>query len=134
MEKNRIVSLILVLCLGLTLLAGCGSKKTSDGDKATATLILIDQDEKEYTYTMEITDGATLREALFEAGLITEEEFGAFFVQNIDGHIADVENDGCTWLPMDADKNALSGKSFDDITPKNGDTLYLQYYVVPDFD
>lgn len=42
MEKNRIVSLILVLCLGLTLLAGCGSKKTSDGDKATATLILID--------------------------------------------------------------------------------------------
>ena len=64
MEKNRIVSLILVLCLGLTLLAGCGSKKTSDGDKATATLILIDQDEKEYTYTMEITDGATLREAL----------------------------------------------------------------------
>ena len=46
MEKNRIVSLILVLCLGLTLLAGCGSKKTSDGDKATATLILIDQDEK----------------------------------------------------------------------------------------
>jgi len=116
------------------LLAGCGSKKTSDGDKATATLILIDQDEKEYTYTMEITDGATLREALFEAGLITEEEFGAFFVQNIDGHIADVENDGCTWLPMDADKNALSGKSFDDITLKNGDTLYLQYYVVPDFD
>lgn len=92
MEKNRIVSLILVLCLGLTLLAGCGSKKTSDGDKATATLILIDQDEKEYTYTMEITDGATLREALFEAGLITEEEFGAFFVQNIDGHIADVDN------------------------------------------
>ena len=134
MEKNRIVSLILVLCLGLTLLAGCGSKKTSDGDKATATLILIDQDEKEYTYTMEITDGATLREALFEAGLITEEEFGAFFVQNIDGHIADVENDGCTWLPMDADKNALSGKSSDDITLKNGDTLYLQYYVVPDFD
>lgn len=134
MEKNRIVSLILVLCLGLTLLAGCGSKKTSDGDKATATQILIDQDEKEYTYTMEITDGATLREALFEAGLITEEEFGAFFVQNIDGHIADVENDGCTWLPMDADKNALSGKSFDDITLKNGDTLYLQYYVVPDFD
>lgn len=93
--------MILVLCLGLTLLAGCGSKKTSDGDKATATLILIDQDEKEYTYTMEITDGATLREALFEAGLITEEEFGAFFVQNIDGHIADVETmavPGFPWM------------------------------------
>lgn len=133
MKKFRFVALILALCLGLSLLAGCGST-ASDSDKASATLILIDKDEKEYSYDIKFTDGATLRQALFEAGLITEEEYGAYFVENIDGHIADVENDGCTWSPLDADKNPITGKSFDDITLTDGDTIYLQYYVVPDFD
>ncbi len=133
MKKIRFAALILVLCLSLTLLAGCAGT-ASDSEKASATLILIDKDEKEYSYDIEFTDGATLREALFEAGLITEEDYGAYFIENIDGHIADVENDGCTWLPLDADRNQIVGKSFDDITLTNGDTLYLQYYVVPDFD
>lgn len=55
------------------------------------------------------------------------------FVQNIDGHIADVLEDGCTWMPQDTDRNQIMG-SFDEITVKNGDTIYLQYYEVPDMD
>jgi len=70
---------------------------------------------------------------LFEAVLISEEEHGAMFVENIDGHIADMEEDGYTWLPMDANKEQISG-SFDDIMLHGGDTIYLQRYVVPYFD
>lgn|GEM_PF-4720654 len=55
------------------------------------------------------------------------------FVENIDGHIADMEEDGYTWLPMDANKEQISG-SFDDIMLHGGDTIYLQRYVVPYFD
>lgn len=55
------------------------------------------------------------------------------FVENIDGHITDMEEDGYTWLPMDANKEQISG-SFDDIMLHGGDTIYLQHYVVPYFD
>ncbi len=131
MKKILIFLLALIACLSLPVMSGCSSKKS--GEKAAAKLILIDKDEKEYKYDITFSDGATLREALFEAGLITEEEHGAMFIQNIDGHIANVEEDGCTWMPMDANKKQITG-SFDEITLHDGDTLYLQYYVVPDFD
>lgn len=84
-------------------------------------------------YNLNVTDGATLREALYEAKLISDDEFYAYFVQDIDGHIADVENDGCTWMPADADGNQIPG-TFDEITVEEGGIIYLVYYVVPDFD
>ena len=130
MKKIFALSLALILCLGL--LAGCASNGGS-GEKATAKLILVDKDEKQYTYDLEITDGMTLREALWQNKLISEEEYGAMFVQNIDGHIANVLDDGCTWMPQDASRKQISG-TFDEITLKSGETIYLQYYVVPDFD
>ncbi len=55
------------------------------------------------------------------------------FVENIDGHVADVLNDGCTWLPQDEDGNQIKG-TFDEITVSAGQTIPLVYYVVPDFD
>ena len=84
-------------------------------------------------YDIEFTDGVSLREALFEAKLITEEQYGAMFVENIDGHVADVINDGCTWMIQDKDKKDLSS-SMDEVKVHDGDVLYLQYYVVPNFD
>lgn len=131
MKKSLTAMLALILCLGM--LIGCAGKAAS-GDKATGKLILIDKDDKEYTYDVTFDDGASLRAILLENNLITEEESAAFFIQNIDGHIADVMNDGCTWVAMDASKNMLVGKTFDEITMKNGETMYLQYYVVPNFD
>ena len=130
MKKFFALSLALILCLGL--LAGC-AKDAGSGEKATAKLILVDKDEKQYTYDLEITDGMTLRDALWQNKLISEEEYGAMFVQNIDGHIANVLDDGCTWMPQDTDRKQISG-TFDEITLKSGETIYLQYYVVPDFD
>lgn len=130
MKKSLTAVLALVLCLGM--LIGCAGK--ASGEKATGKLILIDKDDKEYTYDVTFDDGASLRAILLENNLITEEESAAYFIQNIDGHIADVANDGCTWIAMDASKNMIIGKTFDEITMKNGETMYLQYYIVPNFD
>ena len=130
MKKIFALSLALILCLGL--LVGC-AKDAGSGEKATAKLILVDKDEKQYTYDLEITDGMTLREALWKNKLISEEEYGAMFVQNIDGHVANVQEDGCTWMPQDTSRKQIMG-TFDEITLKSGETIYLQYYVVPDFD
>ena len=129
---KKVITVVMAIVLCLSVFAACGQKKAADG-KAKAKIILIDKDEKEYTYDIEFTDGATLRDALYEAKLISEETYGAMFVEDIDGHVANVLEDGCTWLPEDKDKKQIMG-TFDEITLKDGDTLYLQYYVVPNFD
>ena len=84
-------------------------------------------------YDIEVTDGVSMREALFEGKLITEEQYGAMFIENIDGHVADVENDGCTWMIQDKDKKDISS-SMDEVKVHDGEAFYLQYYVVPNFD
>jgi len=129
---KKIIALALVCVLCLSLLVACSSDNGS-GEKAKATIILVDKDEKEYKYEIEFTDGSSLRDALHEAGLIDDDEYSAMFIQNIDGHVANVEEDGCTWMPQDTERKQIMG-TFDEITVKAGDTIYLQYYVVPDFD
>ena len=131
MKKLLSITLILVLCLGIVFSVACSG--ANNGEKAKATIKLIDKDDKEYTYDVSFDDGATLRNILFENELISEEQFGSYFVEDIDGHIADVENDGCTWVALDAKGNMITG-TFDDITMHDGETLTLQYYVVPNFD
>ena len=138
MKKILALTLALILCLGL--LAGCAGDdkpangtEAADGGKAKAKITVIDKDNKEFPYDSEFTDVVSLREALFEAKLITEEQYGAMFVENIDGHVADVINDGCTWMIQDKDKKDLSS-SMDEVKVHDGDVLYLQYYVVPNFD
>ena len=140
MKKSFVLSLVLALVLGL--LVACGTTANGGSDngsaadnsgKASAKLTIIDKDGAEFEYTLSFTDGTTMREALFESGLISEEEYGAFFVQDIDGHVADVENDGCTWMVQDADKNDL-GSGMDNVNVSDGEEYILQYYVVPNFD
>ena len=135
MKKSLIAIIALTLAVLMLGLVGCSAGNSGENDgKSTGKIILIDKDEKEYTYDVKFDDGMSLRAILLENELITEEEAAAFFIQTIDGHLADVENDGCTWQPHDANKNMIVGTTFDDITMKNGDTIYLIYYVVPNFD
>lgn len=129
---KKIIALALVCILCLSLFAACSSDNGSS-DKAKATIILVDKDEKEYKYEIEFTDGSSLRDALHEAGLIDDDEYSAMFIQNIDGHIANTLEDGVTWMPQDTSRKQIMG-TFDEITVKSGDTIYLQYYIVPDFD
>ncbi len=137
---KKILALVLALALALSLcaLAGCskedgGSGSGSDDGKIDMKIVLIDKDDQQYTYDLHVTDGASLRDALYEAELITEETYYAMFVENIDGHVADVLNDGCTWLPLDENGEQIMG-SFDEITVSAGEVITLQYYVVPMMD
>ena len=148
--KRKMTALVLALVLAIGVLAGCGSSGSGDGgsapannttsdsnnstgEKINAQIILVDKDEAEYSYDINVTDGATLRAALYEAELITKDTYEAMFVEDIDGHVASVLVDGVTWLPCDADGSQLPG-SMDDITVKDGDVIKLVYYVVPNFD
>jgi hypothetical protein len=76
-----------------------------------------------------------MRKALLDNKLITEEEAGGMFIETIDGHTANVEEDGCTWLIKDkAGKDLGNGMNMDEIKLHAGDELTLQYFVVPNFD
>ena len=133
--KLKITAIILALVLCFGLIAGCAAKDDTagSGDKINTNIILVLEDGTEKTYALNVTSGATLREALFEAGLITEETYYAMFVDNIDGNVADVFNDGCTWMPTDTEGTQIMG-TFDDIIVKDGETIKLVYTVVPNFD
>lgn len=122
----------LILCVLMLSLAACGG--SGSGGKASGKIILIDKDDKEYTYEVSFDESMNLRDILLENKMITEEQYSAMFIEDIDGHIANVAEDGCTWLPLDENKNMITGKSFEQINMKDGQTLYLQYYVVPNFD
>lgn len=134
MKKFLTTALVLVCCL--LVLAGCsnsGNGGNEGGEKAKAHIVLVLEDKTELPYDIEFTAGSTLRMALYEGGLIEEDQTAAMFVETIDGHTADVLNDGCTWLPCDENGQQIMG-SFDEIIVEDGQTIYLQYYVVPDMD
>lgn len=145
--KLKITAIILVLVMGIAMLVGCtgGEKpeggKEPSGEKINAKIVLVLEDKTEVPYDITVSSGLTIREALAEAGLISEEEAYAMFVSDIDGHVADVLNDGVTWMPSDADGNFLPPDTkdqvvttFDSIIVDEGETIYLVYYVVPNFD
>lgn len=134
MKKFLTTALALVCCL--LVLAGCsngGNGGNEGGEKAKAHIVLVLENKTELPYDIEFTVGSTLRMALYEGGLIEEDQTAAMFVETIDGHTADVLNDGCTWLPCDENGQQIVG-SFDEIIVEDGQTIYLQYYVVPDMD
>lgn len=135
--KLKFPALILALVLTFSLMVGCSANSNSGGNgddnKIDTTIILVLEDGTEKTYELNVTKDSTLRDALYEAELITEDTYYAMFVENIDGHIADVLNDGCTWLPTDLEGNQIMG-TFDEITVKDGETIKLVYTVVPNFD
>ena len=104
MKKTLSVMLVLVLCLSM--LIACGAKNS--GEKISAKIILIDKDDAQYEYDIKCDNGATLRDALHENGLIDEDEYSAMFVQNIDGHMIFGMTPGCrrmrtasrSWVPL----------------------------------
>jgi hypothetical protein len=107
--------------------------QTPTGDQISATIILVLEDETQVEYPITVTKDSTLRDALYEAQLISDDDYYDLFVQNIDGHVANVYEDGCTWLPQDTEGNQIMG-SFDEIIVEDNETIYLVYYLVPDMD
>lgn len=142
--KLKLTALVLALVLALGLLAGCGGNNGGNAtggnsDKINTTVILVLEDKSEVKYELNVSAGKTIREALFEAELISEDTLYAMFVDTIGDHTADVLNDGVTWLPCDMDGNQLpvSGdvlSAFDSYVLEDGGSIKIVYTVVPNFD
>ena len=137
--KLTALVLALTLCLGLLSACGDNGEGGSEGDKINTTVILVLEDGSEVKYDINVSAGLTIREALYEAKLISEDTLYALFVDNIDGHIADTLNDGVTWMPCDMDGNQLpvTGEvmsAFDSYILKDGGSIKIVFTVVPNFD
>ncbi len=107
--KKRILSLLLILCLVLTLCA-CGKTKAPDlwenalytedtelGQGAKTVTVQVQAEDKTVNFTIH-TDSATLGEALMEHGLV-EGDMGEFglYVKKVNGILADYDVDQTYW-------------------------------------
>ncbi len=130
---KRIAALLLMLVMVLGLFAGCSEKPKDDASgKAKLTVILVLEDKTEEKHEIQFTAGKNLREALHEGGLIEEDQLAAMFLVTINGHSADFM-EGLTWMIKDDKGEQIMG-FVDEIFPEDGQTIYMEYTVVPDFD
>jgi len=107
--KKRILSLLLILCLVLTLCA-CSKTKAPDlwenalytedtelGQGAKTVTVQVQAEDKTVNFTIH-TDSATLGEALLEHGLV-EGDMGEFglYIKKVNGILADYDVDQSYW-------------------------------------
>lgn len=119
--KKRILSLLLILCLALTLCA-CGKEKVPElwqdalytedtelGQGAKTVTVQVQAEDKTVNFTIH-TDCATLGEALLEHGLIAGEdsEFG-LYVKQVNGITADYDVDQSYWGFYSGGEYMMSG-------------------------
>lgn len=143
---KRILTTLLVLSMMLTLVAcGGGTNKAetaaagagagSDDGMSHAKLILVLEDETEVPYDIAYTPESNLRDALLEAGLITEETYGELFIKTIDQYTADWESEDAprAWEVRDEEDNAIQG-FFEEIIVEDGATYRIVNVEVPFFD
>ena len=119
--KKRILSLLLILCLVLTLCA-CSKTKAPDlwenalytedtelGQGAKTVTVQVQAEDKTVNFTIH-TDSATLGEALMEHGLIAGEdsEFG-LYVKQVNGITADYDVDQTYWGFYSGGEYMMSG-------------------------
>ena len=134
---KKFIAIALSLVIAVLAFAGCSANgKSTDQPQDTdgkidAKIILVLEDKSEVPYDIHVTDGVSVREALFEAKLISEETQTAFFVEDIDGHIAKAE-DGVLWSVCDENGEMLG--AIDDVTVSAGKTIKMIYTVAPNYD
>ena len=130
MKKIIAIAVVLVVAACTFVACSANSGKTTDG-KINAKIILVLEDKSEIPYDINVTDGISVREALFEAGLIDEAAQTAFFVENIDGHEAKAE-EGVLWNICNENGEQLG--MIDDVKVNDGTTIKMIYTVAPNFD
>lgn len=119
--KKRILSLLLILCLVLTLCA-CSKTKAPDlwenalytedtelGQGAKTVTVQVQAEDKTVNFTIH-TDSATLGEALLEHGLV-EGDMGEFglYIKKVNGILADYDVDQSYWGFYSGGEYMMSG-------------------------
>lgn len=119
--KKRILSLLLILCLVLTLCA-CSKTKAPDlwenalytedtelGQGAKTVTVQVQAEDKTVSFTIH-TDSATLGEALLEHGLV-EGDMGEFglYIKKVNGILADYDVDQSYWGFYSGGEYMMSG-------------------------
>lgn len=151
---KKLTSLMLALMLALALLTGCGSNtqetaeptaapestEAPDAAEATAAPEEDAQDEKNITVTFNVTDaegnvtpfeltaqeGATLADALLDAGLISQEEHDAGFVTVVNGIEANWDDGQAWWCLVDG-QGEMTSVGISEITLAQGDVYGFVY-------
>lgn len=77
-------------------------------------------------FALQAQDGATLADALRDAGLISEEEAAAGFVTTVNGVTADWDKDGAWWCLTDA-SGEMTAVGIADIALHDGDSYAFTY-------
>ncbi len=139
MKMNKIVSLFLALALVVGLMTGCGaasdsvSESNQDDAQSTAqeavvhaTLTVTGADGVAKEVALECEKGTTLAMAMFDAGLITEEDAKAGFITTIDGEEAKWDPDQAYWQLLDNTGN-MSEIGAGEIVLEEGDSYSFTY-------
>ena len=120
---RKILALALVVVLTIFTLAACGKADTNSDISAgstesktisiTVTVVAADKTEKEFKIE---TDKKNLGDALYEEGLVTEDEHKSGFYTYIDGVRADYNLDKCWWSFTKGGETVMVGANDLEIT------------------
>ena len=139
MKMNKIVSLVLALALVVGVMAGCGAASGSavENDANSpqsaaqeavvhATLTVTGADGNAKEVALECKEGTTLAMAMFDAGLISEDEAKAGFITIIDGEEAKWDPDQAFWQLLDS-TGTMTQVGAGEIVLKEGDSYSFTY-------
>lgn len=134
MKNKRILTKILVLALVVLMtvfsFAACGKSDTKpetnsgteEAQSISITVTVVAKDKTEKVFNIE-TEKKTLGDALFEEGLVNEEEYKAGFYSYVDGVRADYNKDGSWWCLTKGGKEVFTG--FNDTKITDGDKFEI---------
>ena len=128
---TKLLALTLVMLMTLVSLAACGTANTnSETNSGTSTpaqtvnitVKVIAADKTEKTFNIE-TDKKNLGDALFEKGLVTEDEHKSGFYTYIDGVRADYNQDKAWWCFTKGGESVMVGAN--ELKIADGDTFEI---------
>lgn len=127
---TRAFSLLLaVLCLAaaaLTLTA-CEKASPDPAGKVNVTLTVTKKDGGSKNYPVEATSGATLKDAMLQAGVLTEEGIDNGMILTVDGETADYAADGAYWALSENGEYLMTGAETTIL--RDGATYEITYTV-----
>ena len=127
---TKILALALVVLMVLFTFAACGKGDTNSdinsGMQETKTIsitvTIVNKDKTEKVLNIE-TDKKTLGDALFDEGLVNEDEYKSGYYTYVDGVRADYTKDGSWWCLTKGGNEVMTG--FNKTTISDGDKFEI---------